>query len=60
MNKDTGWVSNLHGGAVIQHTTNGGTYWTDQYTTLFSNYYTGEIYFSSYLGGAGQAQAMDI
>ncbi|MGV8016705.1 MAG: T9SS type A sorting domain-containing protein [Ignavibacteria bacterium] len=51
MNKDTGWISNIHGGSVIQHTTDGGISWTDQYSTLFNNYYTGDIYFSSYNKG---------
>ena len=54
LNKDTGWVSNRHGViqyGVIQHTTNGGVNWTDQYTSLFSNHSPAIIYFSSYLKG---------
>ena len=61
LNKDTGWVSNIHGDAVIQHTTNGGVNWTNQYTSLFSTCFTGDIYFSSYnRGWAGSADGYFI
>jgi len=51
VNKDTGWVSNMHNGGIIQHTRNGGLNWIDQYTSLFQNYYPGDIYFTSYNKG---------
>lgn len=51
LNKDTGWISNIHSGGIIQHTTNGGMNWVDQYSSLIQNYYPGNIYFSSYNKG---------
>jgi len=60
LNKDTGWVSNIHGGAVIQHTTNGGVNWINQFTTLFNNYYPCDIYFSSYNKGWAGADAGNL
>lgn len=56
INKDTGWVSNIGTTHIIQHTTNGGQNWTNQYISLFSNYYPGGIYFSSYNKGWAGAQ----
>lgn len=52
LNKDTGWVSNIAnmGVAVIQHTTNGGLNWINQFTTP-TGHYPGELYFSSYNKG---------
>ena len=51
INKDTGWVSNVSTTHVIQHTTNGGINWINQYISLFSNYYPYGLYFSSYNKG---------
>jgi len=51
LNKDTGWISNLNNGGIIQHTTNGGMNWVDQYSSVIQNYYPGNIYFSSYNKG---------
>jgi photosystem II stability/assembly factor-like uncharacterized protein len=52
LNKDTGWVSNDDGNInYIQHTTNGGISFTNQFTTLFNSYHSGDIYFSSYNKG---------
>ena len=53
INKDTGWISNYNNGHInyIQHTTNGGISFINQFTTLFNNHYSGNIYFSSYYKG---------
>jgi len=53
INKDTGWISNYNNGHInyIQHTTNGGISFINQFTTLFNSHYSGNIYFSSYYKG---------
>jgi photosystem II stability/assembly factor-like uncharacterized protein len=62
LNKDTGWVSNITNMdvAVIQHTTNGGTNWINQFTTP-TGHYPGGLYFSSYnKGWAGSSDGYFI
>ncbi len=59
INKDTGWISNYNNNGInyIQHTTNGGISFINQFSTLFNSYHSGNIYFSSYNKGWAGADA---